>query len=90
MIITSTETRKISYQNNFTRTHQQEHNGQLYILLIQLKEALELLLPPQIIRHFESNSNTNNNNMNNINSDLDESKAYFKAFTWGLLHHLEL
>ena len=87
MIITSTETRKISYQNNFTRTHQQEHNGQL--LLIQLKEALELI-PPQIIRHFESNSNTNNNNMNNINSDLDESKAYFKAFTWGLLHHLEL
>ena len=87
MIITSTETRKISYQNNFTRTHQQEHNGQLYILLIQLKE---LLLPPQIIRHFESNSNTNNNNMNNINSDLDESKSSFKAFTFELLHHLEL
>jgi hypothetical protein len=49
MIVNSSETRKISSQNNFTRTSQQEHNGQLFILLMQFKEALEKI-PSQVFK----------------------------------------
>ena len=41
MVINSPETRKISSQNSFSRTSQQEHNGQLFVLLMQFKDALE-------------------------------------------------
>lgn len=40
MIFVSTEATKISAHNNFARTNAQEHNGQLLVLLMQLKQAL--------------------------------------------------
>lgn len=49
MIINSPETRKISSQNSFIRTSQQEHNSQLFILLLQFKEALEKI-PQQVLK----------------------------------------
>jgi hypothetical protein len=48
MIINSPETRKISSQNSFARTSQQEHNSQLFVLLMQFKEALEKI-PQNVI-----------------------------------------
>lgn len=47
MIINSPETRKISSQNSFMRTSQQEHNSHLFVLLMQFKEALEKI-PNQV------------------------------------------
>lgn len=47
MVINSPETRKISSQNSFSRTSQQEHNGQLFVLLMQFKDALEKI-PSQV------------------------------------------
>ena len=48
MVINSPETRKISSQNSFSRTSQQEHNGQLFVLLMQFKDALEKI-PAQVV-----------------------------------------
>lgn len=41
MVANSADTRKISLQNNFARTHAQEQNGQLFMLLMQFREILE-------------------------------------------------
>eukprot|EP01038_Epipyxis_sp_PR26KG_P011157 gene11157-14969_t len=79
MIINSSETRKISSTNNFSRTNQQEHNGQLLSLLIQYRDALQKI-PASVMKSViesntstslltNNNSNNNNNNgMNNLNS----------------------
>eukprot|EP01039_Chlorochromonas_danica_P010063 gene10063-11137_t len=56
MILNNSETRKISLQNNFSRSHAQDHNAQLFALLIHFKESLESI-PSQVIRQVnETNS----------------------------------
>lgn len=43
MTLTGLDSKKMAHQNGFARTHQQEHNCQLIVLLYQLKESLEKL-----------------------------------------------
>lgn len=43
MTMTGLDSKKMTAQNSFAKTHQQEHNGQLVVLLYQLKESLEKL-----------------------------------------------
>jgi len=66
MIINSPETRKISSQNSFTRTSQQEHNSQLFMLLMQFKEALEKI-PQQVWKSVEE-MNDNLSGMSNTST----------------------
>ena len=60
MVINTAETRKISSQNNFQRTSQQEHNSQLFVLLLQFKEALQKI-PQQVLKSASENANNSNN-----------------------------
>lgn len=89
MVINSPETRKISVTNNFLRTQQQEHNGQLVALLIQFRDALERI-PSQVMKYAIDNSSINyettlrnghnksgitNNNYNNCHSNYSDKTA---------------
>jgi hypothetical protein len=49
MTMTGLDSKKMASQNGFARTHQQEHNCQLIVLLYQLKESLEKL-PAQVVK----------------------------------------
>ena len=49
MTMTGLDSKKMSAQNSFAKTHQQEHNCQLVILLSQLKESLEKL-PTSVVK----------------------------------------
>ena len=48
MTMTGLDSKKMSAQTSFAKTHQQEHNSQLVVFLYQLKESLEKL-PAQVI-----------------------------------------
>ena len=49
MTMTGLDSKKMSAQNSFAKTHQQEHNCQLVALLYQLKESLEKL-PTSVVK----------------------------------------
>lgn len=65
MVINNSETRKITSQNNFARTHQQEHNGQLVVLLLQLQESLEKIPQNVVNKSIELSSNTASSSSSN-------------------------
>ncbi len=49
MVLSGPDSRKISSQNGFVRTGQQEHNSQLFALVVQFKEAVEKF-PAQVMK----------------------------------------
>lgn len=73
MIIDSPESRRINYQNNFARNHAQEHNGQLYLLLTQLRDALGQI-PISITRQLQEEDSTSSNPT--ISNSLSQGNIY--------------
>jgi len=78
MIINSNETKVISSQNNFARTHAQQHNYQLYVLLSQLIDSLENI--PNILLD-QSNAIENNKSTNSSSSSSMDARGTAVVFS---------
>ena len=66
MIMTGSDAEKMSAQNSFGRTSQQEHNVQLVILLCQLKVAFEAM-PQRVLKVAKEISNFGANHLKHEN-----------------------